>query len=230
MTEQQWLACTDATPMLHFVRDRTSARKLRLFACACCRRIWSLLRESSRRAVETAERLADHHASKEERAAARAAIRVRLRDPVERLARRAAQAALNKDPFEAATSACAWASNAAAWITENKDPVADDEPFYSLDALAEALSDFAGILRDLIDPSFYRPGLPFGSRWPVVKERTVVLLAQAIYDDRAFDRLPILADALEDEGCTDALVLSHCRQPAEHTRGCWLVDALLSRS
>jgi hypothetical protein len=54
-------------------------------------------------------------------------------------------------------------------------------------------------------------------------------LAQAIYDDRAFDRLPILADALEDVGCDNADVLGHCRQGGEHVRGCWVVDLVLGR-
>ena len=59
---------------------------------------------------------------------------------------------------------------------------------------------------------------------------TVTSLAQAIYDERAFDRLPILADALEDAGCTNADILSHCRGPGPHVRGCWVVDLLLGRS
>ena len=59
--------------------------------------------------------------------------------------------------------------------------------------------------------------------------RTVVQLAQAIYDDRAFDRIPILADALEEAGCTEAAILGHCRQPGEHVRGCWVVDLLLGK-
>jgi hypothetical protein len=51
-------------------------------------------------------------------------------------------------------------------------------------------------------------------------------LAQAIYQERRFQDLPILADALEDAGCDQAEILSHCRQPGDHVRGCWLVDAL----
>jgi hypothetical protein len=54
-------------------------------------------------------------------------------------------------------------------------------------------------------------------------------LAQAIYDDRAFDRLPILADALEEAGCTDADILNHCRRPGEHVRGCWAIDLVLGK-
>ena len=57
---------------------------------------------------------------------------------------------------------------------------------------------------------------------------TVRKMAEAIYDDRAFDRLPILADALEEAGCTDHAVLDHCRQPGEHARGCWVIDLLLA--
>jgi hypothetical protein len=57
----------------------------------------------------------------------------------------------------------------------------------------------------------------------------VVGVAQAIYTDRAFDRLPILADALEDAGCDNADILNHCRHPGEHVRGCWVVDLLLGK-
>jgi hypothetical protein len=55
----------------------------------------------------------------------------------------------------------------------------------------------------------------------------VVKLATVIYEERAFDRLAILADALEDAGWTDAKILHHCRKPALHVRGCWLVDRVL---
>ncbi len=59
---------------------------------------------------------------------------------------------------------------------------------------------------------------------------TVRGLAQGIYDDRAFDRPPILADALEDAGCTDEQILSHCRGPGPHARGCFVIDCLLGKS
>jgi hypothetical protein len=54
-------------------------------------------------------------------------------------------------------------------------------------------------------------------------------MAQAIYDERAFDRLPILADALEDAGCTNADILGHCRGAGPHAKGCWVVDLLLGK-
>jgi hypothetical protein len=59
--------------------------------------------------------------------------------------------------------------------------------------------------------------------------RTVMDLVRAIDTDRAFDRLPVLADALEDAGCDNADILNHCRQPGEHVRGCWVVDLVLGK-
>lgn len=58
---------------------------------------------------------------------------------------------------------------------------------------------------------------------------TVKQIATGIYDEKAFDRMPILADALEESGCTDEVILNHCRQPGTHVRGCWVIDLLLSK-
>src|SRR4051794_39821103 len=66
MTEQEWLACSDPQKMLEYLHDKASERKLRLFACACCRRLWHCLRAPSRRAVEVAEQYADGLASSAE--------------------------------------------------------------------------------------------------------------------------------------------------------------------
>ena len=58
---------------------------------------------------------------------------------------------------------------------------------------------------------------------------TVVSLANGIYTERAFDRMPILADAFQDAGCDNEDILNHCRQPAEHVRGCWVIDLILGK-
>jgi hypothetical protein len=83
----------------------------------------------------------------------------------------------------------------------------------------------AALLREIFGNPFH----------PVTIDRAwltanVAGLAQSIYDDRAFDRLPILADALEDAGCDNADILNHCRQPGEHVRGCWVVDLVLGKT
>jgi hypothetical protein len=58
---------------------------------------------------------------------------------------------------------------------------------------------------------------------------SLVKLAEPIYASGAFDRLPILADALEEAGCKDTEVLGHCRGPGPHVRGCWVVDLILGK-
>jgi hypothetical protein len=57
----------------------------------------------------------------------------------------------------------------------------------------------------------------------------IISFGQAVYEERAFDRLPLLADALEEVGCTDDNILDHLRLPGPHTRGCWPLDAILGK-
>jgi hypothetical protein len=79
-------------------------------------------------------------------------------------------------------------------------------------------------LRDIFGNPFRPVTLNPSWRTPTVKQ-----LAEAIYKERAFERMPILADALEDAGCDNADILSHCRGGGEHVRGCWVVDLVLGR-
>jgi len=81
------------------------------------------------------------------------------------------------------------------------------------------------LFRDIFGPLPFRRSVLL----PAWLTANVTNLAQAIYTDRAFDRLPILADALEDAGCTNRDILDHCRQPGEHVRGCWVVDLVLAK-
>jgi len=119
---------------------------------------------------------------------------------------------------EAARHTCAADADNAAWaytsLGEHSggDPV-NDYPTY------------AALLRDIFGNPF-RP-VVFPPSW---RSETAVLLARGIYNDRAFDRLPILADALEEAGCDHADVLTHCREPnGVHARGCWVVDGVLGK-
>ena len=83
-------------------------------------------------------------------------------------------------------------------------------------------------LRDIWGNPFQSVALD--ASWLAWNDGTIRKLAQPIYDHRAFDRLPLLADALEDAGCTDADILGHCRSGGEHVRGCWVIDLLLGKT
>jgi hypothetical protein len=67
---------------------------------------------------------------------------------------------------------------------------------------------------------------PFDPRW---RSETVVLLARGIVADSATDRLPVLADALEEAGCDDPATLRHCRECERHLTHCWVLTDVLER-
>jgi hypothetical protein len=250
MTEQEWNTCTDPSAMLEHLRATggASERKLRLFAVACCRRVWHLLREQdSRRAVEVAERFADGVASEESRRTAcdRAfAVSQRLYRPE--------QGYWADLPFYRAAEAAAFTVA----TRDDADMFSEESPFMlflvehvercTADAVSETSSIAAGgreavvsalqreswhhclLLRDLFS---IRTPPPLDLSVRTWNYATVPRIARAIYDDGAFDRLPVLADALEEAGCDNPDVIGHCRQQdAVHVRGCWLLDLLLERA
>jgi hypothetical protein len=199
MTEAQWLACTDPTPMLEFLRDRASERKLRLFACGCVRLIWHLLGSTrsghlSRTAVEVAERFADGRATERELTEARGFS--------------------GWLALEIARSAAAETAWRAAWHT----------PWQRREDAAAHVR----LLHELFGNPFRPVGVPPDLlRW---HGGTVPRLARAIYQERRFAEMPVLADALEDAGCSQADLLSHVRSPGPHALGCWALDLLLGQS
>jgi hypothetical protein len=222
MDESQWLTCGDPTPMLRFLQERgISERKARILSCACCRRIWDLLTDPrSRSAVEVAERFAEDEATMRELWTAK-------RDAV---------------------SATGTAANAAYWAASAK---ASGPLVSAFDAAGEALAlrasanarhdaavlwdaaqaasqrFQASLIREVIGDPFR--DYPLDSLWLAWEGGTVVQLARGIYHDRAFDRMPILGDALEEAGCTHEAVLGHCRSGDEHLRGCWVLDLILGK-
>jgi hypothetical protein len=226
MTEADWLACTDPAAMLDFLEGRLSERKLRLFACACCRRIWPLLTSpDSRHAIEVSERFADGRAPQLDLAGAlifaarsqggqagQAAYLAASRKPL--ITTREASAAAIEAAAEAATAeAHATAANRDAWA-------AVDAALGR--ARAAEAEQQAALLRDLLGNPF-RPVVVEPS-WLSGHGGTVPRMARLIYDERRFSDLPILADALEEAGYSNAALLAHLRQGIEHVLGCWALD------
>ena len=78
------------------------------------------------------------------------------------------------------------------------------------------------VFEELVGPS----SLPTFSS----SRRTDTVLTRQMYESRDFSAMPILADALQDAGCDNDDILSHCRDPKQvHVRGCWVVDLLLGK-
>jgi hypothetical protein len=224
VTEAEWLTADDPDPMLLYLWDRKVERKSRLLAVACCRLFSHLLVPEALEALAVAERVADGLACEVERRQVRAgAFELGwVADPVTAHRRGPAKSAvcqsLTKHGYDAADAVVRVTSQVAA--LEPDRPYQDDQPA----GLAGYLVTVSTLLRDIFGNPF-RPAA-FDSAW---QTSTVVALAEAIYADRAFDRLPILADALQDAGCEDADVLGHCRGPGPHVRGCWVVDLVLGK-
>ncbi len=81
-------------------------------------------------------------------------------------------------------------------------------------------------LREMFGNPF-RP-VAFDPDW---RTSTAVAIAQGMYESREFSAMPILADALQDAGCDNDEILTHCRDPQQvHVRGCWVVDGVLGKS
>jgi hypothetical protein len=228
MTEHEWLQSTDLLQLLDYLPGRSSDRKLRLFACGCCRRIWPLLEDRGRRAVDVAERFADGlvsvHEFEEEKQASEAArgSMIVQNESVMGWAYSAACAALFDTPVWNDRAAVQAASRLATCATE-----AAWRGWSNRTVERERQAQVA-LLRDIVENP-YRPGWAEGE-WLTWNGSTVPRLAQGIYEERTFERLPILADALEEAGCQDQNILGHCRSGGEHVRGCWIVDLILGKT
>lgn len=219
MTEQEWLAATDPVPLFRLVADkcfeRAHRRRLHLFSCGSVRRIWHLLEdERSRAAVIVMEEFADKRGSWLDVEAARAKAQEACNAVTSLRAQAAAEAALANAQTRS-WDVCREVSEKVS-LAESEDLKGD---------CPTSKNAQCDILRDIIGNPF-RP-IAIAPDWPT---STVLALAQGIYEEHAFDRMPILADALQDAGCDNAAVLDHCRGPGPHVRGCWVVDMLLGKS
>jgi hypothetical protein len=259
MTEAEWLECDDPTPMIVSIHDRISARKVRLFAVACCQRVidWTkiadrihgsmLMADGSsvpfnrgddyRNAIDTAERFADGEATEAQLNEACDAAGDNVLSGGD---------ACDLDPFVSV----ALPDIAEVMLTARRIgqtchdliPWTPDDP-RPTPAEVKALQECAaqvGLVHDIFGNPF-RPAA-FSAEW---RTDTAVTLARQMYESRDFGAMPILADALQDAGCDNPDVLDHCRgvaggdsgepaggSPAQttHVRGCWVCDLVLGKA
>ena len=122
-------------------------------------------------------------------------------------------AVLPHDLFGCTASVAAWTAMNRVSFVKSRDGTRSQERFYQ-----------CNLLRDIFGNPFQPITLD-----PVCVTSTVQQLANSIYQDRAFDRMPILGDALEEAGCDNAAILEHCPSGNEHVRGCWVLDLVLGK-
>jgi hypothetical protein len=229
-TEAEWFTCPQVDALCKMLRHRDygvrvrfSDRKWRLFGVACVRRVSHTFNDDRTRGlVEVAERLAEGMLTEEEVKQHWGHARTPPNNdtespedcpPGEEAARCAFQA-LVAIPFGATDASRA--ADSARWARR-----AARQPEREQQAQVALLRDIFG------NP--YRPARTPDPALRAWDGGVVVKLAQAIYDEAAFDRLPILADALEEAGCADVELVHHCREAGLHARGCWAVDLLLCK-
>jgi hypothetical protein len=116
-----------------------------------------------------------------------------------------------------------WLEQERAWRAARKE---EEEAPRRAAVRAEAAAQ-ADLVRDLFGNPFRRLCVP--KAWLRTTGQQAVEIARAIYEDRSFDELGILADALEEAGCTDIDVLEHLRGPGAHVRGCWAIDLIVGK-
>jgi hypothetical protein len=248
MTEVEWQTGTNPMLLLRFVLKRFEERKVRLFTCACCQRVVHLMKdERSLEALQCAERLAEQDAAggrgqpvifKAAVAAAQKTRRVAdaTADPARHLAAQAECAAAwaaafavetNTDTESAADQASVHAGLAVAYASCKTPPARTSFPPDRENWLQEEMHRQVQLLREIVGDPFHPATVD--PAWLAWNGGGVARLVQSIYEERTFDHLPVLSDALEDAGCDNADLLAHCRQPGEHVRGCWVVDLLLGK-
>jgi len=221
MTEEEWLRCRDPTAMFEFLRGKASERKLRLFAVACCRELWEFVRnERACRATEVAEQFADAVATASELRAVYTATTELLDDP---------EATLTPAEMAACWVASESAAEAAELVLGYCSRKDFDFPYRILLWWRQKrrMATFqVRTFRELVGLIPFRP-VAFDPAW---RTSDVMLLARGIYEEKAFDRMPILADALQDAGCENHDILNHLRDSrATHVRGCWALDLVLGK-
>ena len=213
MTEKEWLVGANPHQMMDFMNRKEHSRKSRLVGCALCRSIWEDLGPADQHAVELAERYADGLVSKPE-----------LTAGSKKVARMSPAWGVSRPTHRGSQTAGAMQSvvEAVYWI---KIAQAEKNPALSFDEVRQLIQKQEIELICCIFGNPFRPTTIL----PEWRTSTVLALATGIYEEKAFDRMPILADALQDSGCSNEDILNHCRGPGPHVRGCFLIDLILGK-
>ena len=229
MTEAEWLAATDPAPMVKFLRGRLSDRQSRFLMVRFAQVLLAWHHDAATRAVSTIlDRYAEGGFAGEE-----------LHDALRPFAASCQVLADEGYPWSVqdARPLHAHVESAAVWLIRRFLPpettvsnLADLSGLRLPPKDADILDYFKWLvcktLRDVVGTATFRP-VTFEAAW---RTSTVAVTAEGIYAERAFDRMPILADALQDAGCEDEGILSHCRDANQvHVRGCWVVDLVLGK-
>jgi hypothetical protein len=225
MTSAEWTTCNNPKAMLTFLKSQhaTSERKLRLFSCACFRRIWYALTDHrAQKVVEVAERYADGMADDVEREGALEQI--------------ASAGRIGADAVRWAVVAFAQTGAIMAVDAAGQTAACPAGQEYDPARWQAEWSAQCDLLR-CIFPNPFRDIPTIDRRWLAWNDGTVQWLAQAAYEHRSLHdgtlelgRLAVLADAIEEAGCTDAELLGHLRAVGPHVRGCFALDAVLGKS
>jgi hypothetical protein len=213
MTEAEWLNYDPPKQMLEFIQQAVGPRQTRLFACACYRRFDEKYADDrSREFIAIVERYADALATDKEVDRGYFAASDATREHQDELS----------DAVESLYSVCAVSEHGIYGVYAERTAklVADLSPL----GIVTERQIQAALLRCIVG----NPVRPVAVD-PVWRSETAVVLASGIYAERAFDRLPILADALEEAGCDHPDILAHCRGPGPHARSCWVVDGVLGK-
>lgn len=222
-TEGEWLSFSSESDFSDVWEIRrmwplVTERKCRLFAVACCRRIWQHIpHERAKQLIGELERFAD---AQQTSCADWEQIRKGYDWPgatsrTEELALSAAVSCYHDEEKRLASSVSSYCRSAMASVA-----ISDQQ---KIAATAE-LREHCNLVRELFGNPF-RP-VTFSPQWHT---DTVRSLAQGMYESRDFSTMPILADALQDAGCDNDDILNHCRGPGPHVRGCWVVDLVLGK-
>lgn len=227
MTEQEWLDSSDPDSMLEELRaskmnrSKWGRRKLRLFGCGCCARVKRLMSERGQRWLELGEQNADALINMEQlRRVGMEHIGAVDGQNAEHIADLSAWFTIGPNVMITAQAAARSASDAIG--TETWHQRADSRA-----ARDSERSEQTRLLREIIGNPFRTVSANLSLlSW---NDSTVPKIAQTIYEERRFKDLPILSDALEEAGCTNADILDHCRSEGPHVRGCWVVDLILGK-